>query len=65
MAMLRVCGHPGCGTLTLGELCIEHEAPTEQDVSPAFRHRERVVPAVAAVSQSRGPSEADERRPAI
>jgi hypothetical protein len=44
MAMLRICGHPGCGTLTLGELCLEHEQ------SPATRpHRPRVrtVPVLA------------------
>ena len=44
MAMLRVCGHPGCGTLTLGALCVEHEALLERPVS---RRRERVVPALA------------------
>ena len=25
--MIRTCSHPGCETLTLGALCIEHEAP--------------------------------------
>ena len=65
MAMLRVCGHPGCGTLTLGELCIEHEAPVAQRVTPTARRRERVVPAVASVSQSRGAIDADERRPDV
>jgi hypothetical protein len=27
MALLRECSHPGCATLTLGTLCIGHEAP--------------------------------------
>jgi len=44
MAMLRVCGHPGCGTFTLGELCIEHEQP------PAHRPDRERVRAVAAVA---------------
>lgn len=25
MSMLRVCSQPGCTTLTLGRLCIDHE----------------------------------------
>lgn len=25
MSMLRVCSEPGCTTLTLGRLCIDHE----------------------------------------
>jgi hypothetical protein len=56
MAMLRVCGHPGCRTLTLGDLCIEHES------SPAQRaelRRVRAVPAlvpVRAQQSSRGAS---------
>ena len=25
--MIRTCSHPGCETLTLGALCIEHEVP--------------------------------------
>jgi hypothetical protein len=31
MGMLRTCSAPGCSSLTLGELCIEHE----QDEEPA------------------------------
>jgi hypothetical protein len=27
MSMLRVCAASGCGTNTLGALCIEHEVP--------------------------------------
>jgi hypothetical protein len=57
MAMLKVCAHPGCSTLTFGGLCVEHEAPAAR---PRPRKRGRVVPAVAAVSRSRG---ADQRRP--
>lgn len=44
MAMLKVCGHPGCGTLTLGELCIEHEQ------APAQRSDRRRVRTVAALA---------------
>jgi hypothetical protein len=44
MAMLKVCGRPGCGTLTLGELCIEHEQSPAQR---ADRPPVRVVPAIA------------------
>jgi len=50
MAMLRVCGHPGCGTLTLGELCIEHEQSPAQRADPL---RVRAVPALAAVPRAR------------
>jgi len=45
MAMLRVCGHPGCGTFTLGELCIEHEQSPAQR---ADRGRVRTVAAAVA-----------------
>jgi hypothetical protein len=30
-SILRTCSHSGCTTLTLGELCISHEAPVTQD----------------------------------
>ena len=43
--MLRVCGHPGCGTFTLGELCIEHEQSPAQR---ADRGRVRTVAAAVA-----------------
>ncbi len=26
MAIVRPCSHPGCRTLTMGDLCIEHES---------------------------------------
>lgn len=32
MAMLRVCSHRGCTTLTLGELCVEHEEPVPERI---------------------------------
>jgi len=44
MAMLRVCGHPGCATLTLGELCLEHEQSPAQRLD---RSRVRTVPVLA------------------
>jgi hypothetical protein len=62
MAMLRVCGHPGCATLTLGALCVEHEVLLER---PVRRRRERVVPALAAapvVHDAREVMAADGRR---
>jgi hypothetical protein len=65
MAMLRVCGHPGCGTLTLGALCVEHEAFLER---PVLRRRERVVPALATapvVHDAREVMAADEPRSAV
>jgi hypothetical protein len=49
MAMLRVCGHPGCGTLTLGELCIEHELSPAQR---ADRRKARAVPTLATVPRA-------------
>jgi len=49
MAMLKVCGHPGCATLTLGELCLEHEQSPAQR---ADRRRVRAVPAVVRVSHT-------------
>ena len=51
MAMLRVCGHPGCGTLTLGELCLEHEQSPAQR---ADRRRVRAVPALARFARTSG-----------
>ena len=47
--MLRVCGHPGCGTLTLGELCIEHEQSPAQ---LADRRRVRAVSALATAART-------------
>jgi hypothetical protein len=44
MAMLRVCVHPGCGTFTLGELCLEHEQSPAQRLD---RPRVRTVPVLA------------------
>jgi hypothetical protein len=40
MSMLRVCSEPGCTTLTLGRLCMEHEPvqslpPAETTEEPA------------------------------
>jgi hypothetical protein len=58
MAMLRVCGHPGCGTLTLGELCIELEQSSVQRTD-----RVRVVPVLATGSRAhRRPPDANGRR---
>ena len=61
--MLRVCGHPGCGTLTLGELCIEHE---QSPVQRLDRPRVRAAAALATVSRSQ-PTErgTSGRRPGI
>jgi hypothetical protein len=30
-SLLRTCTHPGCGTLTLGDTCVEHERRTVRD----------------------------------
>ena len=35
--MLRICNHPDCETLTLGTLCITHEARVEGEVFPRGR----------------------------
>jgi len=60
MAMLRVCGHPGCGTLTLGELCLEHEPSPVQRDEPRMV---RVASALASVSRMhRLSSDAGRRR---
>jgi hypothetical protein len=59
MSMLRVCSEPGCTTLTLGRLCIDHEPvqsresgevpPPASDRSGAEEHRveEAAEPAAA------------------
>ena len=31
MPVVRECSHPGCTTLTMGELCLAHEAVVECD----------------------------------
>ena len=54
MSMLRTCSSPGCETLTLGELCLEHELVSAA-LAPAPRRRvfdptrEPVAPAAAQV----------------
>jgi hypothetical protein len=35
MGMLRTCAAPGCSSLTLGELCIEHELREEDAAEEA------------------------------
>ena len=45
MSMLRTCSFPGCNTLTLGELCLEHEKVDLVPVVP-----EPAAPAAAAVT---------------
>ena len=63
MAMLKVCGHPGCGTLTLGELCLEHEQSPAQRPD---RRRVRAVPAAARLSRThRRVPDADVRRSGV
>jgi hypothetical protein len=63
MGMLRVCGHPGCGTLTLGELCIEHELSPAQRLD---RRRLRAAAALATRSRSHRPGrEANGRRTGV
>jgi hypothetical protein len=49
--MLRICAHPDCTTMTLGTLCVAHEAPVEVAAWPRGRpysRRERRLPAGAA-----------------
>jgi hypothetical protein len=63
MAMLKVCGHPGCATLTLGALCLEHE---QLPAGRGDRRRARAVPAVVGVSRTvRRVADADGRRPGV
>ena len=37
MSLLEVCTHPGCTTLTIGGLCVEHEPVREPRVFPRGR----------------------------
>jgi len=51
--LLRVCSHPECSTLTMGELCLEHEAPVVKTFARGrpFRRvlpRPRLRPVIAA-----------------
>ena len=46
--MLKVCGAPGCETLTFGELCLVHEPPVEPRYFPRgrpYRLKDREVTA--------------------
>jgi hypothetical protein len=46
--MLKMCGAPGCETLTIGGLCVAHEPPLEQRYYPRgrpYRLKDREVPA--------------------
>ncbi|HEY7396927.1 MAG TPA: hypothetical protein VH538_01380 [Gaiellaceae bacterium] len=44
-ALLRTCAHPGCSTLTMGELCLAHELPVLRTFSRGrpFRRAARVL----------------------
>lgn len=42
--LLRTCQHPGCATLTMGELCLRHEQP----VTRTFPRGRPYVPSEAA-----------------
>jgi len=47
MPVVRACSHPGCTTLTMGVLCLDHEAP----VTRVFlRGRPFVRPVLAATA---------------
>jgi hypothetical protein len=37
MSLLQLCTHPGCATLTIGRLCIEHEPILPARVFPRGR----------------------------
>jgi hypothetical protein len=37
MSLLQLCTHPGCATLTIGGLCIEHEPVLPARVFPRGR----------------------------
>jgi hypothetical protein len=37
MSLLELCRHPGCTTLTIGGLCVEHEPVREALVFPRGR----------------------------
>jgi hypothetical protein len=54
MPMLQRCAFPGCGALSFGELCIEHErVPTssrETAETSGPRRSQVVVPGAAAAS---------------
>jgi len=45
VAMLRECRHPGCGLLTFGELCVDHEdvVPRSLRATPATARRQHPV----------------------
>ena len=46
--MLKVCGAPGCETLTLGSVCLDHEPVMEPRYYPRgrpYRLKDREVPA--------------------
>jgi len=51
MPLLRECAHPGCTTLTMGALCVAHEAPVTR-VFP----RGRPFVRAAVVATTRAPA---------
>ena len=56
MPMLRTCSAPGCNTLTLGELCLEHEAV---NVSPVAAQPDLVRDLVRESAAARAPARDD------
>ena len=52
MSLLQLCRHPGCTTMTIGGLCVEHEPVVESRTYPRgrpFPPRARLVIESAAV----------------
>src|SRR5690349_19934895 len=43
MSMLRHCSAPGCSTRTLGEFCVEHEAPVAPPMSRVSAARRSIA----------------------
>lgn len=66
MSMLRICSEPGCTTLTLGRLCIDHEpvqslsraevAPSDGR-APAGSYRSPAAPASRLAPPQQAPSQ--------
>ena len=49
MPLVHPCGRKGCGVLTMGEYCIEHEPPRREAVALRARVEVRTVSAVLPV----------------
>lgn len=48
MPLVHECAHPGCSTLTMGSLCLTHEAPAEPAGRRGFPFLALVLAGLAA-----------------